>query len=91
MGVQLIYRTTRQFQLTDSGRTFYERCKGHIGALNEAVAGLGEHAGEIAGPIRVTAPEDLSIELLPGVCDDFLLHHPKVTFDVLATNRIVDW
>src|SRR4051794_14840309 len=56
LGVRLIQRTTRQRGVTDAGRELYERVRGAVGALEDAVASVREHGREPGGIVRVTAP-----------------------------------
>jgi LysR family transcriptional regulator for bpeEF and oprC len=90
LGVQLIYRTTRQFQLTEAGRTLFEQCKVHMDGLETAVSCISQHSEDISGTIRVTAPEDLSVAVLSGIADEFLDLYPKVRLDFMITNTVID-
>lgn len=58
--------------------------------LEAALSGVSLFSEEISGTIRVTAPEDLSVELLSVIADEFLVLYPKVRLDFLITNTLVD-
>ncbi|AHI05201.1 transcriptional regulator [Bdellovibrio bacteriovorus W] len=90
LGVQLIYRTTRQFQLTESGRSFYERAKNLVEGLDSLTHEMRESTAEVSGLIRVTASDDMGIKLLPTVIDDFLKIYPSVRFDIILTQAYLD-
>ncbi|MBL7687306.1 MAG: LysR family transcriptional regulator [Bdellovibrionaceae bacterium] len=90
VGVPLIYRTTRKFQLTDAGRRFLERCREPFDNLTNAIGEASTEHERIAGLIRVTAPDDIGTEVLPRLCERFLSDHPDVRFELVVTNQFVD-
>lgn len=90
LGVQLIYRTTRQFQLTEAGRRLFESSKTHLDGLEAALSEAIEGQGEISGLLRLTAPEDFSLEVLTGLTNKFLRQYPKVRLEMVITNAVVD-
>jgi LysR family transcriptional regulator for bpeEF and oprC len=90
LGVQLIYRTTRQFRLTDAGKELYHRALAPLNELARAVESLNSGDQELSGTIRITAPEDLGTILLGDVCRAFLEIHPKVNIDLYLSNQVVD-
>ncbi len=90
LGVQLIYRTTRQFQLTQAGTELYRRALPHLNELNEVVGQVSQSSDEIAGPLKVTVPEDIGVELMGKICRDFLLLNPKVRIDLVVANQVMD-
>ena len=90
VGVPLIYRTTRKFQLTDTGRRFLERCREPFDNLTSAIGEASHEHERIAGLIRVTAPDDIGTEVLPRLCERFLGDHPDIRFELVVTNQFVD-
>lgn len=90
LGVQLIYRTTRQFQLTDSGRIYFERCKGLIEGLENLTAEMNETTSEVSGVIKITASDDMGASKLPLILDEFMRLYPRVRFEVLLSQAYVD-
>ncbi|HRO67281.1 MAG TPA: LysR family transcriptional regulator [Pseudobdellovibrionaceae bacterium] len=87
LGVQLIHRTTRHFQLTDIGRGFYERCRGPLAGLEAATVDLKESLSEIQGRIRLTSAQDLGSTLLPGPVNEFSRLYPKIQFEVILSQE----
>ncbi|MGE9746634.1 LysR family transcriptional regulator [Bdellovibrio bacteriovorus] len=90
LGVQLIYRTTRQFQLTEMGRIYYERARGLIEGLETLTGEVSESTAEISGVIRVTASDDMGVKHLPLIVDEFTRQYPRVRFDLYLTQAYVD-
>lgn len=90
LGMQLIYRTTRQFQLTENGRMYYERCKGLIEGLENLTTEMSETTSEVSGVIKITAPDDMGITKLPMVLDEFMRLYPRIRFEVHLSQAYVD-
>lgn len=82
---QLLQRTTRELKLTDSGRTFYERARGAMAALEEAKAELTEHTDDAQGVVRLTVPS--GTWPLPELLARFVALHPKIHVELVVSNR----
>ena len=85
---QLLQRTTRELKLTDAGRTFYERARGAMAALEEARSELSQHSDDAQGVVRLTVPPD--VWPLAAVLARFLEKHPKIHVELVVTNRHVN-
>jgi DNA-binding transcriptional LysR family regulator len=90
VGVELIHRTTHTVALSTAGIALYERSAPHLAALDQAVTRLPERAEQPSGQLRLTAPHDLGVMLLPELLTQFSLRHPAISFDVRLTNLRVD-
>lgn len=90
LGVQLIYRTTRQFQLTEMGRVYYERAQGLIEGLESLSTEVSEATAEVSGLIKITASDDMGVKQLPLILDEFSKQYPQVRFELLLTQAYVD-
>lgn len=90
LGVQLVYRTTRSFQLTDAGLALYRRIADPIEHLADAISDVSTFAAEVSGRLRVSAPEDMGVALLAGIVQEFLAEYPKVNVELSLDNRQVD-
>lgn len=90
LGVQLVFRTTRQFQLTEMGRVYYERARGLIEGLEALSGEVSETTSEIAGLIKVTASDDMGVKQLPLILDEFTRQYPRVKFELYLTQAYVD-
>lgn len=90
LGIQLVYRTTRQFQLTDAGRAYYERSRGLVEGLESLSAELSEEVADVSGWLKVTASDDMGVLNLPDIFADFAKLHPRVRFELLLSQAYVD-
>lgn len=90
LGVRLLQRTTRRLSLTDDGRTFYQRAKEVLSALDDAEAALTSRAAEPSGVIRVNVPLTFGVDHLAPLWPRFLNAHPKVDLDITLNDRVVD-
>ncbi len=90
LGVQLIYRTTRQFQLTQNGKELFQRAGPLLIELNNTVEQLSAEGDEISGGLRLTVSEDIGTELIGKICHEFMTLFPKIQIAVLSSNQYVD-
>lgn len=88
LNTQLLQRTTRELKLTDSGRTFYERARGAMAALDEAHAELTQQTDDAQGVVRLTVPNDAWP--LPQLLARFVKLHPKIHVELVVTNRQIN-
>ena len=90
LGVQLLRRTTRRLNLTDTGRGFYDRCQRILADLEEAEAAVSEAHGTLQGRLRVAAPLSFGVRHLGPAIAEFMQRHPQVQFDLDFNDRQVD-
>jgi DNA-binding transcriptional LysR family regulator len=90
MGMTLVVRTTRALNLTDKGRQFFQTALSAIQEIEAAERGLDTSRETIEGPLRVTAPVEFALGLFPKMIAGFLKTYPKVTIDLVLTERVVD-
>lgn len=89
LGLRLIERTSRRFQVTDIGQAFYERCRAVQLEAEQAEALVRQARSEPQGRIRFSCPTGM-VELVSSLVGSFLRQHPKVRLQLLATDRPVD-
>ena len=90
LGVQLLRRTTRVLNLTDTGRSFYDRGTRILADLEEAEAAVQQQHGELRGALRVALPLSFGVRHMCGPISVFSKQHPKVEFDLDLNDRRVD-
>ena len=90
LGVQLLRRTTRSLNLTDTGRSFYEHSARILADLDEAEAAVLQEHGELRGILRVALPLSFGVRHMAGPIAEFSRRHPRVTFDLDLNDRRVD-
>ncbi len=90
LGVQLLRRTTRRLNLTDTGRSFYERCLRILADVEEAETAVSQEHGTLRGRLRVAVPLSFGLLHLGPAITDFMQRHPLVQFDLDFNDRQVD-
>lgn len=90
LGVQLIYRTTRQFRLTQTGNELFQKTSPLLEELRSSLEQVSNLSEEISGMIKITVPEDVGSELMAKICADFMKIYPKVEIGVHAANQLVN-
>jgi DNA-binding transcriptional LysR family regulator len=90
LGAELFHRTTRRVALSSAGAALYERTAHHLEGLRQAVGSLPEGDDHPAGELRVTAPPDFGVIVLPEVIAQFIERYPAVRVDLQLTQRRVD-
>ncbi len=81
-GVKQFNRTTRKMSLTPDGSLLYERVHGPLRALDEIDELFAESRGEVAGALRVTAPNWVGKEIVLPLVAAFSAIHPAVRFEL---------
>jgi DNA-binding transcriptional LysR family regulator len=90
LGIQLIYRTTRQFRLTPAGENLAQRALPLLDDLSNTLEAITSESDEIAGPLRISVPDDIGVELMGKICHGFLALYPKVRIELNVSNLTVD-
>jgi DNA-binding transcriptional LysR family regulator len=91
LGVKLLRRTTRAVSVTDAGRTYLERARAILAAIEHAdreAAGLA--SGEPHGHLRVALPGSFGRRWAWPIINGFISAHPHVTLEATFENRFVD-
>ena len=90
LGVQLLVRTTRHVSLTDSGRSYLERCARILDDIGESELALSRRHSAPRGTLRVNAPVSFAILQLGGLFAEFLQRYPEIQLDLNLNDRFVD-
>lgn len=88
--VRLVQRTTRQLYLTAEGEQFYARSRDLLGGMKEAEQEISEVALSPTGLLRVSASLSFCLLHLNPVIAGFTKLYPRVTFEVVVSNRYYD-
>ena len=86
----LALRTTRRFALTDEGQQFLDRAQRILAEVDEAEAALADGRVEPSGVLRVSASTALGRAHVSPVCQDLIQTYPKLSADLVLTDRLVD-
>ena len=90
LNARLLQRTTRHLSLTNTGQTYYERCKRILEAFDEARREASDSQGTARGVLRVAAPVTFGAMHLGEVVARYLEDHPHVNVEVVLGDRYVD-
>jgi DNA-binding transcriptional LysR family regulator len=91
LGVRLFTRTTRQIKLTDSGRSYFEKCRRALGELIEAEREAAGKQTHPSGLLRISLPTSYGHARILPLIPAFRARFPNVNIDVNLTNRNVDF
>jgi DNA-binding transcriptional LysR family regulator len=87
---RLIARSTRRLALTEEGQDLYERARRILAEVDEAEAVLTSGRLEPQGLLRVSAPVAFGRAHVSPVCRDLVLAYPKISIDLVLTDRMVE-
>ena len=90
LGVRLIQRSTRQFNVTEIGQTYYQHCRAMLVEAEAAQEAIDVAHAEPCGTIRLTCPITLLHVHVSKMLAEFMAMYPQVNIQLEATNRRVD-
>ncbi len=90
LGTRLFHRTTRQLQLTETGRGFYERVVRILATVQEAEAYVSAGHERPGGSLKITAPTAFSRLHVAPYLGSFLERNPDFSLEFIATDTILD-
>lgn len=90
LGTRLFHRTTRQLQLTETGRGFYERVVQILATVQEAEAFVSSGHERAGGSLKIAAPTGFSRLHIAPYLGRFLKQYPDLSLEIVATDAIVD-
>ncbi|ERS84719.1 LysR family transcriptional regulator [Halomonas sp. PBN3] len=90
LGTALLYRTTRQINLTDAGALYYRHCRHLFDGFREAEAAIDDLQDRPQGRLSLTSATTFGERFLAPLVNDFLLEHPQLEVRMHFTNRQVD-
>jgi DNA-binding transcriptional LysR family regulator len=90
LGTRLLHRTTRRLSLTETGATYFERCRQLLDDLHDADAAASATTTQASGTLRINAPLTFGNLHLAPLWGEFLKLQPQVELDITLTDRVVD-
>lgn len=90
LGVQLLYRSTRQLSLTDIGRHYYTHCAAMLAEAQTAEEIVAHVLAEPRGRIRISCPPALMHFSVAAILTRFMQQYPAIEVEVDVTGRRVD-
>ena len=90
LGVSLLKRTTRTFELTEAGSSYLQHIRSLLAELEEANRALKSPNTAAAGRFRVAAPSTIGLSLIAPAIADFMSAQPKIAARLDLLDRMVD-
>ena len=90
LGTSLFVRTTRRVELTDTGRSLYERAVGALQEAQDAIAETAQTNSRPQGTLRIVAPDAYGTIMVVPAVTKFLADYPDCRADLRFNDRIVD-
>ncbi len=90
LGTRLFHRTTRQLQLTETGRGFYERVVHILATVQEAEAFVSSGHERAGGSLKITAPTAFSRLHIAPYLGKFMKQYPDLSIEIIATDHVMD-
>lgn len=81
IGIRLLHRTTRQIELTELGRSYYERCQSIIDQAQRAHEELSQAAESPSGLLRLSVVEEFAADYIIPYLPEFRQMHPGIRFE----------
>jgi DNA-binding transcriptional LysR family regulator len=90
LGARLFQRSPRGLVLTAVGQDLVRHAQAMASAVSAAERDASSGVEAETGTVRITAGEYLSAEVLPPILAEVANAHPKLEFEVVASNRTED-
>ncbi len=90
LGALLLNRTTRQFSLTETGHTYYQRAVEIIREVDSLAETVRDSSGDVRGRIKLSAPRTFGDAAIGQSLIDFAVAHPDIVLDIQLDDRFVD-
>jgi DNA-binding transcriptional LysR family regulator len=78
LGVRLVTRTSRTFELTEEGHLFYERCERIVADIAEAEAEASSQGKTVKGRLRIGAPTGIGRRIIAPLVARFVEKYPGI-------------
>ena len=90
MQLELLHRSTRKLNLTDTGADFYQRCVGIISDLDEAKSAVRSIEWALSGRLKVSCISSFTASYLADDLCEFQREHPELKIELQQHDRIID-
>ncbi len=90
LGCLLLTRTTRRMNLTDAGKTFFERCREVIATVEAAEKSVETIGATPRGVLKVTAPLGLGRQVIAPLIPEFRQRHAETDVQLRLSDHTLD-
>ena len=90
MGARLIQRTTRQFNVTELGETFYAHARTVVDGMEKAENAVRRKKNRLSGNVTISCSVGVAQFAMKKLIARFLAENPLVTVSQQVTNQNID-
>lgn len=90
LGVSLLARTSRAVTVTEEGSLFFARAREALRLLDDAAEAATAARLAPRGHLRVTAPVDFGLDVLPAILVRYRRRYPQMTVELLLDDAALD-
>ncbi len=90
LGVPLLHRNSRNVELTESGKIFYERCDFIVSNAKAACEAVTQNMSKPSGWVRFSIPGDVYMSFFEDALSSFAKTWPDIHLGIYFTERWVD-
>ncbi len=90
LGARLLQRSTRKLSLTESGQTYYDRCKRIVDEVREAEGTLGKMQTSLAGALHVNSSIAFGEMFVAPLVLQFQQQNPELSAELTLNDRFID-
>jgi DNA-binding transcriptional LysR family regulator len=90
LGVQLIKRNTRNFEITTAGNKLYHGFSDQVDHYNKVINSLKREGESINGKLNVSLPTALSVYAIAPYVGEFMQKNPGIELNIAYQNREID-
>jgi len=88
--VKLFDRTARSSRVTEEGVTYYPYIRDAIMKIDDGTAVITKGAMDAEGLVRIAAPVDFAMTVMPKLLNRFLRDNPAIRTSLTSTDSVVD-
>jgi LysR family transcriptional regulator, transcriptional activator AphB len=87
LGCRLLERSAHHFALTDIGRHYFAACAPLLNDLQAVTEQLDEAQHGLSGPLKITAPVNMTQQWLGHCFFDFMQRYPNIRLQLVVSNQ----
>lgn len=87
LGCRLLERSAHHFALTEIGQHYFSACGPLLTDLHAVTEQLDAVQHELSGPLKITAPVNLTQQWLGRCFFDFMRRYPNIRLQLLVSNQ----
>lgn len=88
LNVKLIYRTTRDMSLTEEGQRLFDQLRPALGAIEQAVRGVGDANAAPSGLLRVNTSRIAARNLVEPHLAEFFARYPQLKLELVLDDGL---